>query len=97
MKTKIKVEKVKKTPKVSSGQYHLIIKLNEEVFETDTDDIAEAIFALNPKRIVTKAVITITKGDQTVDRFLLAMKARMLFKNKLTAQLFAKSVSLAFN
>jgi hypothetical protein len=88
----VKGKKKKVVPKPQAkGIYKVSIQMNGETFETQTDNIVEAIASLNPPRIVTHVVITVWKGERRWQRILMAFKGMQLFRNKLSAQILAKN------
>lgn len=93
---KVAVQKAPET-REPKGKFHIEIQTKGEVHTADVDDIAAYISSLGIKWVNTKTVIHITYQKKTVDRVLMAAPARMLFNNKLRAEVFAKNVMLALN
>jgi hypothetical protein len=81
-----------KKEKPAKGIYHLYVELNDKAYETDTNDIAEAIRALRPNVLKTSLVIKVTKDNKTLDRYLYLNNARRLFLNRLTLESFVKNL-----
>lgn len=92
--TKTKETSTKKDVEVK-GKYYLEIKTNDQVFETTTDDIAEAIIAFKIPVFKTQTFIKVSNGKKTVEKYMFTAFARRLFRNQITAKIFAKNVILA--
>ncbi len=88
------VEKPVKKPKAKT--FHLWVKLNDKVHETDTDNLDEAIVALKPEILYTALHMKITKNGKTVDKYLYLKDARRFFTNSLTRFVFIKNLDLLF-
>jgi len=61
-------KKVVKKPVVKETEYHLVISLNDEVFEFNTDDLRESILSVEPEFLRTKVILKVTKDGKTLDR-----------------------------
>lgn len=74
-------------------EYHLKMKLNDQIFECDTDNLGESILSFAPKVLKTKIVFTITRKDgKVVDRQEFAKRGRMIFRKKLFLDIFLKNL-----
>jgi hypothetical protein len=69
-------------------QYHLKMSFNDQIFETDTDDLADAIMSFKPKSLKTRIIITVTKEGKSCMRQLFVFKGKMLFRSKLFLNIF---------
>lgn len=96
-KGKGKSAKAPAAPSSKKGDYKLIVSMNDETFEAQTDDIASAIMELKPGHLKTKVVITVKYGDMEKDFVLFNVRAKRIFINRMAAEFFAKSVKLAVN
>ena len=75
-------KKVVKKPVVKETEYHLVISLNDEVFEFDTDDLRESILSVEPEFLRTKVILKVTKDGKTLDRLYFLQEGKKLFYNK---------------
>lgn len=72
--------------------YHVSIEMNDEVFEAETDNLEEAILALNPPTIKTKVIFHVEHKGKSYDKLMFVPQARRVFNNKLSAKFFAVTV-----
>lgn len=91
-KETIKKPVVKKQEIINKAEYHLVVKLNDQVFEFDTDDLRESILSVKPEFLRTKVVLEITKGDKTIDRLLYLRQGKMLFINRFAMDSLLKNL-----
>lgn len=84
---KIKPAKKAKA-KVELKQYHLVIEMNGEVFECDTNDLKESILEFKPLVVKTKVIFKITKGDLYCEKIVFVRRARMIFRKNLFMKIF---------
>ncbi len=88
---KPKKEKAIATQKPEPKLFDIEVKMNDQVLTTQTDDLVEAIAALNPKAIKTKVIFKITDKDGRVaEKMLFAPRARMLFRVPLYRRVFVQ-------
>lgn len=80
------------SPKKPEAVYHLYVKLNDKVFELDTEDIKTSLSALRPSLLKTSLTVRVTKGNKTIDRYLYLNDGRRLFNNKLTLEAFVRGL-----
>lgn len=80
---------------VPEPKYSVVIKMNDETFTCKTDDLFSALSQFRPPVFKSKVVITISNAHDTVERVMMIAKARMLFRNKMTMQVFVKNILLA--
>lgn len=97
METQIKKKrgrpaKAQQLPLSSTKKFHLSMKLNDEVFETGTDSLEEAILSFKPKVLKTKVLFTIKKGDTVCERQVFVQRAKMIFRSKLFLQTFVRNL-----
>lgn len=93
----LKIGDVIQVPEESSGAYHLSVKMNDETFEVDTDDVAGTLLELNPQVFKTKVVIDVQYEDRTAQFVLMIAKAKRIFRNDLAAIFFEKNLKLSLN
>lgn len=80
-----KPKKIVESPK----EYHVVMKLNDQVFEKDTDNLMDTIMEFKPKFLKTKVTFKITRNDgKTVDKLLFVRGAKMIFRNALALKIF---------
>ena len=86
--------KTKETPVVVEQKkvYHLYLKLNDKVYEVDTDDLEKSILEHKPAILKTSLTLKITKGKKTLDRYLYLRDARRLFTNSITLNAFVRNL-----
>ena len=81
------------------GEFHVKVQMNDQVFEIDTDELAEAMLSLKPDALKTKVIINVTHvlSKKTAEFVLFNMKAKRLFALPLAAMGFEKSVRTILN
>jgi hypothetical protein len=80
----------KETPKT----YKLVVTVNEKVSETETDDLFSAIMSFKPDFIRTAVSIEVTKNGKTQQRYIYANRAKILFQNRITLEIFIRDITL---
>lgn len=86
----ISVEKPKKEKK---AEYHLVVKLNDQVFEIDTVDLAEAIKSFEPEFLRTRVIIQVTNSaGKTLERVLYLNDGKRLFNNRYTLEALIRNL-----
>lgn len=80
---------------IPEPKYKVVIKMNDETFTCKTDDLMSAFSQFKPPMFRSKVVITVSNAYDTVERVMMIAKARMLFRNKVTMQVFVKNILLA--
>jgi len=78
--------------KEEEKEYHIVIKLNDKVFEFDTDDLRETILSVKPEFLRTRVLLEITKGNKTLDRAYYLQQGKMLFINKYAMDTLLKNL-----
>lgn len=81
-----------KSNKEERPEYHLVVKLNDQVFEIDTNDIAGAIKIYEPEFLRTKLIIQVTKDGKTLDRMFFLNDGKRLFTDKIKMEMFIKNL-----
>lgn len=76
-------------------KYKLEVSMNNEVYETDTEDIKTALLELAPKVFKTKVVIRVSNKHSVVEKVMMIQRAKMLFRNTLNMDIFVKNILLA--
>jgi len=85
-----KPTEIKETPKT----YKLVVTVNEKVSETETDDLFSAIMSFKPDFIRTAVSIEVTKNGKTQQRYIYANRAKILFQNRITLEIFIRDITL---
>lgn len=93
---KTTIKKAQTAPK-AKGAFHVAISTSGQEHEAHVDSIAEYLTSLDLGLINTKTVIRVTYGDKTVEKLLMCGKARLLFTQKLHAEVFEKNIKIALN
>jgi hypothetical protein len=91
-KTSTAKKTVKKVEKKEEGEFIVVLKFNDKVFEFNTDNIQEVIKSVAPQSLKTKVVVQVTKGGKTLERVLFGSKAKMLFQNRYTLDAFVRNL-----
>lgn len=82
----------KKTKKTSTApkkkEYDLTVSFNDQIFNIQTDNLAEAITEIIPFQLKTRVLFLIKKGDLTCEKMLLLMEGRRVFRNKIALEVF---------
>jgi hypothetical protein len=79
-------------PVVNEDLFHVSIQMNEEVFESETEDLREAILSLNPPTIKTKVKFKVTWHGKEVNKLMFVPQARRVFFNRMSAEFFAVNI-----
>lgn len=87
--------KAKSTPKPIKNEpsFKILIKMNDSLFETSTDNLEEYISSLKPYFLKTKVIITVEKEGKKAERMLIGFPAKQLFRNGLFLRNFIKKLS----
>lgn len=78
--------------KEEKKEYHVVVKLNDQVFEFDTNDIKEAILSTKQDFLRTKVLIYVTKDNKTLDRMYYLYQGKRLFEDKYAMDAFIKNL-----
>ena len=89
-----KVKKIKKPVKVDTGKYTLKIYVNNEVFESKTDDVQKTLRKFKPTKITNKVKITLEEGKKYAERVMMVYSARRTFSQPLATEFVAKNLIL---
>lgn len=87
--------KIEPQPKEPEYKYKVVVKMNNDVLTCETDDIKSALQELKPTVFKSRVVITVSNAYDSVERVMMIAKARLLFRNDLTMQVFVKNILLA--
>lgn len=87
--------KAKSTSKQTkeATSFNVTIKMNNNTFETSTDNLEEYISGLKPYFLKTKVIITVEKEGKKAQRMLIGFPAKQLFRNGLFLRNFIKKLS----
>lgn len=81
----------------NSPVYHLEMKMNDKVFECDTDNLAEAIMSFQPQVLKTRVFFNITKNGLTCAKQVMVRRARMMFRNPMYMNAFMRQLIFKTN
>lgn len=62
-----------------------------------TNDPAETLLEMHPHPIKGKILITLERGEKKAERLLFVMRARRIFNNRLSAQIFTRDLIRAIS
>lgn len=89
----VKKTATKKEEKTEQKKYHVVVKLNDQVFEMDTDNVQEAIQSVAPEFLKTKLIINVTNDDgRQAERVLYLQKGKVLFTNRYAMEALARNL-----
>lgn len=77
--------------------YHVTITMNDQDYKASTDNLRDALLALNPPTIKTKVFFKVEHKGKTVEKLLFVPQARRVFLNKLSAEFFAVNIIKTLN
>ena len=80
------------TPNIA--KYKVVIFLNNQVHEIDTDNIEEALLSVKPIFLKTKVVLTIKSDNKVCEKFVYGHQARQVFRNALYRKVFLSKLIL---
>ncbi len=86
--TKKIVQKVAENSK-DVDLFYVTIKTNGNVYETSNYDLERALLDACPKLIKTNMTVIVEKDGKVAENFLLLLKAKLLFRNRLGTYIFA--------
>lgn len=86
--------KINKKKEEKKGDYHVILKFNDEVHEGNTDNLEEFILNAAPERLKTNVTIQVTKNGKSTDRFLSLQNGNQVFLSKIHRENFIKQILL---
>ena len=84
-KTKAK----KSTPK---GEYLLEVKMNDETYSVETDDLDQALQDLKPEQFLSEVYVKVTKGEHEIEKRLSLNEARRVFLNGVNREVFVNNL-----
>lgn len=83
---------VKQTANVilpKTGEYHVVMTFNDKIHEFDTDDLFNSIMERKPVFLKTRIIFKITnKEGKVFEKLLFVFGGKMLFRNKLSLNIF---------
>ena len=96
-KKEVKEKTVKKTSKkevkTEQAKYHVVINLNDQVFEIDTNDVQEAIMSVAPQFLKTKLIINVTNDEgRHAERVLYLQRGKLLFTNRYALEALVRNL-----
>ena len=89
--------KAKTSTKKEEKKYHLTIGFNDQVFEFDTDNLAESIASVSPLQLKTRVLIKVVYGDLVCEKMLLLLQGKRLFRNKVALEVFVNKLIFTKN
>jgi hypothetical protein len=93
VKTKAVKPKPKKEVKTTETKYHVVINLNDQVFELDTNDVASAIMSVAPQFLKTKLIINVTNDEgRHAERVLYLQRGKLLFTNRYALEALVRNL-----
>lgn len=92
-KPKVATSEANLTPK----KYHLTLSFNDQVFEFDTNDLAESIMSVAPVLLKTRVLFKIRYGDLLCDKMLFLLQGRRMFRNKVYLEVFINKLVFTKN
>lgn len=85
VKTKIKAS-------TKRGKFKLQLRVNDEVFKCQTDDLKASMLKFAPDVVKTRVRIRIEKDGRVCERQYNILKGRMLFKRKMMLDIFVRKL-----
>lgn len=79
------ISKEKTEPK---AEFKVHIKMNDQEFVADTNDIASFITSLKPTFLKTKVILTIEKEGKKCEKVVFGLRGRQLFRSPLFLRTF---------
>lgn len=73
--------------------FKVVLKMNDQVFETRTDDLASFITSQAPAFLKTKVILTVEKEGKTAEKMLIGFKAKQMFRNRLFLKVLLNKLS----
>jgi len=83
------IPKEKTEPK---AEFKVLIKMNDQEFVAETNDIASFITSLKPTFLKTKVILTIEKEGKKCEKQVFGFKGRQLFRNPLFLRTFVSKL-----
>lgn len=73
--------------------FKVTLKMNNQVLETKTDDLAAFITSQTPAFLKTKVLLTVEKEGMRAEKMLIGFKAKQMFRNKLFLKVLLNKLS----
>jgi len=89
-----KVTKKASNKLVDKKDYKLELKMNDEVFTLETNDLMEGIMSLKPDRLKTRVLFKIEKDGKVCEKLLSCFLAKQMFRNKMSMTVFLNRIIL---
>jgi uncharacterized protein (UPF0333 family) len=80
--------------KAIENSFEFVVSVCGQKLTVNTDNLAETILTIKPKKVTGKVIIEVTHNGKKVTRIMHPFQARKLFNNKLMAEFFAKNTML---
>ena len=93
MATKKATKKVVKKV-IDKKDYKIELKMNDEVFTLETNDLMEGIMSLKPDRLKTRVLFKIEKDGKVCEKILSCFLAKQMFRNKMSMTVFLNRIIL---
>lgn len=90
--TKKKVVKKKTTKAPLKYEYTIVAQFNDEVHTFETNDIRESLLSVKPQFLKTRVLLSITKGERTLEKMYYAQHGRQLFINRYAMDALLKNL-----
>jgi hypothetical protein len=90
--------KTTKTAKkqTKNDDYSIVILANDTEYRANGETILSALDQIKPVIIKTKSIVTITKGNQKLQKMFFPFSMRRLLTSKIKKQIFEKQLSPYF-
>ena len=79
-------------PKQETKAYKVSVKLGDTFYTAQADDVTEALLALNPPKISSRAFFTLEHAGKTSTLLKNVFFARRILKNKMNAFYFGRNL-----
>lgn len=83
----------KEISKETKPEFKVVVKMNDQVFEAETNDLVTFITSLKPTFLKTKVIITVEKNNKKAERMLMGFPAKQLFRNGLFLRNFINKLT----
>lgn len=83
----------KETPKENKAEFKVVVKMNDQEFSAETNDLATFVASLRPSFLKTKVIIVVEKNNKRAERMLLGFKARQLFRSPIFLRTFLSKLT----
>lgn len=73
-------------------EYQVTLNFNGQDYTFGANNLEAKILEIQPQFLKTRVVITVDRNGTKIQRFLLGVRARQFFRNRLFARLFLKNL-----